>query len=62
MSLDLRVHYRKVYSWGDYVSDMGGLFGALSPICMSILSIINFYSSYQFLMDDLFITTIKDFG
>ena len=46
MSLDLRVYHRKVYSWGDYVSDMGGLFGALSPICMSILTIINFYSSY----------------
>ena len=62
MNLDSRMYHRKVYSWGDYISDMGGLFGALSPICMSILTIVNFYSAYQFLMDDLFVTASKDFG
>ena len=60
MNLDSRMYHRKVYSWGDYISDMGGLFGALSPISISILTIVNFYSAYQYLMDDLFVTTSKD--
>ena len=62
MSLDLHEYFRRVYSWGDYISDLGGLFGALSPICISILAVVNFDSSYQFLMDELFVTKVKGFG
>ena len=62
MSLDQKDYYRRVYSILDFFSDVGGLFGALSPIFMSILAVLNFHGSYQFLMDDLFVTTSKKFG
>ena len=44
-----------MYTTLDYASDLGGLFGAISPFFTICLSIINFYSSYQFLMSDLFV-------
>ena len=62
MSLDSLDYYRRVYSWGDYISDLGGLFGALSPLCYAVLTIINFYSSYQFLMDELFVTSVREYN
>ena len=55
MSMDRRVYSRKVYAVLDFVSDVGGLFGAISPICILILALVNFWSSYQFLMGDLFV-------
>ena len=39
----------------DFFSDIGGLFGAISPLCLILLTGLNFWSSYQFLMDDLFV-------
>ena len=54
MSVDRRVYFRKVYSTLDFLSDVGGIYSALAPILTFFLIIINFWSSYQFLMGDLF--------
>ena len=37
---------RVVYSNLDLVSDLGGLYGAISPIFVGFVAIINYYSSY----------------
>ena len=53
-----RQHYnREVYSILDFFSDIGGLYGAISPISVIILTIVNFWGSYQYLMGDLFVKT-----
>ena len=62
MSLDSREYSREVFSTLDFASDLGGLFGAIAPFFVSVLTIVNFYSSYQFLMDDLYVTKAKGFG
>jgi len=53
--MDRRDYFRNVYSILDYVSDLGGLYGAISPFCVILLGVLNFWSSYQFLMGDLFV-------
>ena len=53
--MDRRNYNRTVYAIFDFASDVGGLYGALSPLCITFLLMINFWSSYQFLMGDLFI-------
>ena len=55
LTMDRRDYFRKVYGVLDLLSDVGGLFGAISPICGILLVAFNFWSSYQFLMDDLFV-------
>ena len=45
MNMDRRDYYRSVYSILDYVADLGGLYGAISPICVILLVVINFWSS-----------------
>ena len=55
MNLSKKIFYRSVYSSLDFISDIGGLFGAVSPLVMGLLTIMNFYASYQDLMNDLFI-------
>ena len=49
-------YVRKVYSLIDVFADVGGLYGAISPICVIVLLITNFWSSYQFLAGDLFVS------
>ena len=56
MNLTKKMYYRSVYSSLDFISDIGGLFGALMPLFTAILTIFNFYASYQFIMHDLFTT------
>ena len=53
--MDRREYYRKVYSILDLFSDVGGLYGALSPVCIALISTLNFWSSYQYLAGDLFV-------
>ena len=55
MFLSKIIFYRSVYSSLDFISDIGGLFGAVSPLVMGFLTTMNFYASYQGLMNDLFI-------
>ena len=56
MNLTKKIYLRSVYSSLDFISDIGGLFGALMPLFTAILTIFNFYASYQFIMHDLFTT------
>ena len=49
-----------MYSGLDFTSDIGGLFGALRPLVRAVLTIFNFYASYQFIMYDLFVTRDKN--
>ena len=46
---------RRVYSLLDFFSDLGGLYGAIAAFFAGIISIINYFSSYQFIMVDLFV-------
>jgi len=39
MSLNKRVFIRHVYTFIDMIGDLGGLFGALTPLCVIIVSI-----------------------
>lgn len=47
-------YYRQVYSGLDFTADLGGLFGAVDPICKVLLAVLNYHSLYQFIMGDLF--------
>ena len=37
---------RKIYTVLDLVSDVGGLFGGLSPICFLLVSVFQYHGSY----------------
>ena len=54
VSLNLTSYYRRVYSILDLLSDVGGLFGAISPLCLAITGFFQYYGPYQFVMADLF--------
>ena len=45
MSMNRHDYFRKVYNILDFISDVGGLYGAVSPICIIFLIIFNFWSS-----------------
>ena len=47
-------YYRTVYSILDLLSDMGGMTASFSSICVLLISGINYFGSYQFLMGDSF--------
>ena len=42
------------------MSDLGGLFGAVSPLFVVMISLLNWQSSYQFIMGDLFLAKSHD--
>ena len=46
MNLSKKIFYRSVYSSLDFISDIGGLFGAIQPLALAVLLIFNFYASY----------------
>ena len=58
--MDKTFFVRKVYSGLDYASDLGGLYSAIAPVLGGIVFIINFWGSYQFIMDDLFVGPKKN--
>lgn len=60
MNLNKKKYFRRVYSFLDFLSDVGGLFGATRPIILAILTVFNFYASYQFIMHELFIHSVDD--
>ena len=55
MSLDEERYDRAVYSIFDYISDLGGLSGAITPIIFGVVTFLNYQSIYQFLMGDLYV-------
>ena len=58
MNLSKKMYSRTIYSTLDFVSDIGGLFGAMRPLILSLLLLVNFYASYQFIMHELFVSRI----
>ena len=46
VSLDQEKYQRAIYSLLDYVSDLGGLFGAVSPIFLGFTTLLNNDSSF----------------
>ena len=54
ISLTSRRYFRRVYSIMDFLSDMGGLFGALGSIFLALAIGMNYFGSYQFVMAELF--------
>ena len=58
MNLSKKMYSRTIYSTLDFISDIGGLFGAMKPLILSFLLLINFYASYQYIMHELFVSRI----
>ena len=54
VSLDQHYFYRTVYTSLDFLSEIGGLFSAFSRICLIIITGLNYYGSFQFVMADNF--------
>ena len=54
VSLEQRFYYRKVYTSLDFLSEIGGIFSALSRICLVLITGLNYFGSFQFLMGDNF--------
>ena len=61
MSLNKQDYFRKVNTVLDLLGDVGGLMGALTVFCSLIISCFQHESSYQFIMNDMFIDR-KDGG
>lgn len=52
-----RIAYmRIVYSILDFFSDIGGLYGALQPIFLGIVMVVQFQGAYSYVMSDMFDT------
>ena len=59
MSPNKRIFSRSVFSFLDYLAELGGLFASLSSIVAFILLIFNYLSSYQFVMSELFAERVE---
>ena len=59
MSMNQKQLDRRVYTSLDLASDLGGLFTTLSSICLLIVTLVNYYGSYQFVMEDTFYDRAK---
>ena len=55
VSLTQIKYFRRVYTVFDFLADLGGLFGALTPIFTAIVFCVQYRSSYQFVMADVFL-------
>ena len=58
MLWDRHVHKRSVLSFFDRLSAIGGLFGALTPICAAIVGYVHFRSEYLYIMRELFVDPV----
>ena len=54
LSLSEMQYRRHVYSILDFFGDIGGLYGALFPICQILVIILQYKGSHLFLMSELF--------
>ena len=52
------MHARRVYSILDWAADVGGLLGAISPFCVSLVYIFHYKSQYMFMMKELFVEVV----
>ena len=46
VSLDRTYYFRMVYSMLDFVSEIGGLFAALSKVCLVVITVANMHGSF----------------
>ena len=47
-------YLRQVDTCFDLLASLGGLLSALAIVCKTLVSLLQFYGSYQFIMHDLF--------
>ena len=47
-------YFRKVYTSLDFLSELGGLFSALGRLALLVISSLNYFGSFQFVMADNF--------
>lgn len=45
---------RQRYGSLEFFSDIGGLFSAINPLCMTLVIILQYYGPYHFVMNELF--------
>ena len=48
------VFYRRIFSILDMMGNLGGLYGALVPLCLSIVRIFHYRSSYMHIAGEVF--------
>lgn len=54
LSLDRKNYKRRVYSFVDFLSDIGGLFNSFKLLSLALVMVFQYQSSYIFIMHDLF--------
>mmetsp|Transcript_25997 Transcript_25997/g.32415 ORF Transcript_25997/g.32415 Transcript_25997/m.32415 type:complete len:160 (+) Transcript_25997:827-1306(+) len=54
VSLTQKRYFRTVFSLLEFFSAMGGLFAAFARICLLIITGVNYFGSYQFVMAETF--------
>ena len=54
LELDQIYYYRRVYKFLDFLSELGGLFSAFSRICLVVITGLNYFGSFQYVMADNF--------
>ena len=54
LSMDRELIQRKAYNLLDYLRDIGGLLGAISGLCMTIMIALNFDGYYHLLTSKLY--------
>ena len=52
-----QIFYRTVYNFFDWLTDIGGLYGAIFAICYGFVKVCQFQGHYMFLMTEMFATT-----
>ena len=54
MSLDQIYYFRTVYTTLDFLSEIGGLFTAFGRLALLMITALNYFGSFQFVMADNF--------
>ena len=54
VTLTLTRYFRRVYSILDFLSEIGGLFSTFTRLFLLIITGLNYFGSYQFVMRELF--------
>ena len=54
VSINQKRYFRSVYSIMDYFSQIGGLLSLFGSFCLLIITCLNYFGSYQYLMGESF--------
>ena len=60
LSLHKKVYERSVFSFLDYLAELGGLFAFITSVITTILYVVNYLGVFQFLMAELFASREED--